>query len=161
MYTKFLWLSEFIPYRILVDSSAPTIQAYFVLFFPMLRQVSPRHFTGVLVGIAAGIGIFNFLRSFFMVSLNSSSSSSIKKYHVIAWQYRALVFRRPIFACPYVWMLCFHISGRNFSGLEVVCFLVSLSPDHVYPSGGSSFNIVNLVNPVQVSDNSRSPSAFQ
>ena len=32
--------------------------------------------------------------------------------------------------------MCFHVSGHNLSGLEVVCFLVSLSPDHVFPSGG-------------------------
>ena len=42
----------------------------------------------------------------------------------------------------------FHISGPTVSGLEVVCFLVSLSPDHEYPSGVFSFNIVNLVKPV-------------
>ena len=44
--------------------------------------------------------------------------------------------------------MCFNISGHNYSGLEVVCFLVSLSPDHVHPSGGFSFNIVNLENPL-------------
>ena len=54
--------------------------------------------------------------------------------------------------------ISFHISGHYVSGLEVVCFLVSLPPDHVYPSGGFSFNIVNLVNLVHVFDNSRSPS---
>ena len=31
-------------------------------------------------------------------------------------------------------------------------------PDHVYPSGGFSIDIVNLVKPVHVPDNSRSPS---
>ena len=31
-----------------------------------------------------------------------------------------------------------HISGHTCSGLEVVRFLVSLIPDHVYPSGGLS-----------------------
>ena len=36
------------------------------------------------------------------------------------------------------------ISGHEGSGLEVVCFLVSLHPDYVYPSGGFSFNLVNL-----------------
>ena len=40
-----------------------TIQAY--LLFPILRQVSPRQFTCVLQGIAAGIGISNFLPAFF------------------------------------------------------------------------------------------------
>ena len=31
--------------------------------------------------------------------------------------------------------MSFHISGHRESGLEVVCFFVSLLPDHVYPSG--------------------------
>ena len=55
----------------------------------------------------------------------------------------------------------FHKTGHTLSGLEVVCFLVRVSPDHVYPSGGLSFNQMNLVNPVHASDNSLSPSMFQ
>ena len=47
-----------------------------------------------------------------------------------------------------------HISGHLLSGLEVVCFLVSLSPDHVHPSSGLSVNKINLVKPVHASDNS-------
>ena len=50
----------------------------FGLAFPILRQVFPRQFTGVLRGIAAGIGISNFLRAFLMVLLHSSSSGSMK-----------------------------------------------------------------------------------
>ena len=57
--------------------------------------------------------------------------------------------------------LCFHISGHTVSGLEVVCFLVSLLKDHVYPSGGPSFNKMNLVKLVHASDTSFSPSTFQ
>ena len=45
-------------------------------------------------------------------------------------------------------------------GFEVVCFLVRLSPNHVYPSSGFSFNTVNLVKPVNVSDNFLPPSTF-
>ena len=52
-------------------------------------------------------------------------------------------------------------SVHTLSGLEVVCFLVSLHPDHVYPSGGLSLIVVNLVKPVHASDNSLSPSTFQ
>ena len=55
----------------------------------------------------------------------------------------------------------FHMSGHTLSGREVVCFLVSLPPDHVYPSGGLSFNKMNLVKLVHASDNSLSPSTFQ
>ena len=47
-----------------------------------------------------------------------------------------------------------HISGHTSSGREVFCFLVSLLPDHVYPSGGLSFNKMNLVKPLHASDNS-------
>ena len=47
----------------LVLSSASTIQAYFVLRFPILRWVSPLLFIGILRRIAAGIGTFNFLRA--------------------------------------------------------------------------------------------------
>ena len=54
-----------------------------------------------------------------------------------------------------------YISANNLSGLVVVCFLVSLRPDHVCPFGGLSLNIVNLLKPVHVSDNSRPPSTFQ
>ena len=75
-----------------------------------------------------------------MVCLNSSSSGSKKK---IPRNCLALY-------------ICFHKSGRTMSGLEVVCFVVSLSPDHVYPSGGLSFNEMKLVKPVHASDNSLS-----
>ena len=51
----------------------------------------------------------------------------------------------------------FQTSGHRESGLDVVCFLVSLSPDQVYFSSGFSSNIVNLVKLDHVSDNSRSP----
>ena len=57
------------------------------------------------------------------------------------------------FACRFdasdMW---FHISGHTLSGLEVVCFLVSLPPDNENPSGGLSFNTINLVNHVRASD---------
>ena len=51
----------------------------------------------------------------------------------------------------------FHISGHTSSGREVFCFLVSLHPDRVNPSGGLSCNRTNLVNPVHAPDNSFSP----
>ena len=54
---------------------------------------------------------------------------------------------------PHIW--------TYLSGLEVVCFLKSLLPDHENPSGGLSFNNMNPVKPVHASDNSLSPSLFQ
>ena len=43
--------------------------------------------------------------------------------------------------------LCFHTSGHNFSGLEVVYFLVSLPADHIFSSCGVSLKIVNCPGP--------------
>ena len=71
------------------------------------------------------------------------------KDHVIVWHYRALGFSIAHF-CFSLRLdasdMCFQISGQNSSSLEVVCFLVSLSPDNVHPSGGFSFNILILSN---------------
>ena len=62
-------------------------------------------------------------------------------------------------------LACFPIdsqsSGHIWSGLEVNCFLVNLSPDHVNPSRAFSSSRVNCVKPVQRSDKSREPSMFQ
>ena len=52
-------------------------------------------------------------------------------------------------------------SGHKWSGLDVDCRLVSLSPDHIYPSGGFSSNRANWVKPVQETDKSLDPSIFQ
>ena len=41
--------------------------------------------------------------------------------------------------------ICFHIYRHSLSGLDVVCVLVSLSPDHAHTSGGLSFNICRVV----------------
>ena len=37
----------------------------------------------------------------------------------------------------------FQSSGHKLCGLDVSCFLVNFLPDHIYPSGGFSFNRVN------------------
>ena len=99
-----------------------------------------------------------------IVSLNSSSSSSMKFFSLNCLALSSFGFS--------IAHLCFafflaapdirvHLSGLLSSGREVLCFLVSLHPDHVYPSGGLSFNKMNLVKPVHASDNSFSPSTFQ
>ena len=108
-----------------------------VLCFPILRQVSPRQFSGALQGIAAGIGISNFLLAFFMVCLNSSSFGSMKKIPRICLALSSFGFSTANLCFAFF----FAASDKcPLSGLEVVCFLVSLSPDHVYPSGGLSVN---------------------
>ena len=111
-----------------------------------------------------GIVISNCRRVFFMIRLNSSSSGSSKK---ILRNFLAL-FRRGFSIVHFCLSLrfdasdiCFHTSGHAMSDLEVVCFLVTLSPDHVYASSGFSFNTMSLVKPLHASDNSLSPSTLQ
>ena len=148
----------------LVLSSASTTQAYFVLRFPTLRWVSPLLFIGILQGIAAGIGTSNSLRAAFIVSLNSSSFGSMKNIPLNCLALSSFGFSTAHLCFAFYFApsdICFHISGHTVSGREVVCFLVSLLPDHVYPSSGLSFKKTNLVKPVHASDNSFSPSTFQ
>ena len=136
-------------------SSASTTQAYFVLRFPILRWVSPLLFIGILQSIAAGIGTSNFLRfEFFVVWLNEEYSSQLSGVFEFGFSTVHLCFALFLTASD----INFHIPGHTSSGREVVCFLVSLLPDLVCPSGGLSFSRTNLENPVHASDNSLSPS---
>ena len=151
--------------RILTAWSAPTIHAYLVLCFPILRLVSrrlfiagfTRHccwhrnfqlFTGVFHGT---FWILHHLVQWKKIPRNLLALSGFG-FSMIHFCF-ALRFDASD--------ICFHISGHTLSGLEVVCFLVNLLSDHVYPSGGLSFNKMNLVKPVHASDNSLSPSTFQ
>ena len=112
----------------------------FVLCSPTVRRWS-------LQGIAAGIGISNFLRAFFMIPFNSSSSRSMKYIprNLLAFSSFGFSIAHFCFSLRFdASDICFHISGHNLSGLEVVCFLVSLASDHQNPSGGYSSNTVNL-----------------
>ena len=104
------------------------------------------------------------LERFFMVCFDSSSSGSMKKIPRYCLALLSFGFSMAYFCFALRFDasdICFHISGHTLSGLEVVCFLVSLLPDHVYPSSGFSSSTVNLVKPVHASDNSRSSSTFQ
>ena len=134
----------------------------FGLAFPNTAAGSHAAICGVLQGSAAGIGISNFLRSFCMVF--KFFIICFNEEDVIFWNYRALVFStaHSCFALLFdASDTCFHISGHTLSGLEVVCFLVSLDPKHVYPSGDLSFSKLNIVKPVHASDNSLSALLFQ
>ena len=96
--------------------------------------------------------------------LNSSSFGSMKKIpcNILASSSFGFSTAHFFFALLFAASdICFHISGHTLSGLEVVYFLVSLSQDRVYPSGGLSFNKMNLVKLVHASDNSLSSSTFQ
>ena len=131
--------------------------------FVLLDAQLPQFFM-ILQGIAGATDVSNFLRAFLMVSLNSLFSGSMK---YIPLNFRA--FSRWIFSSDHFcfsfslafFPTVFQISGHKWSGLDVSCFLVNLSPDHMYPSGGFSSNKVNWVKPVQESDKSRDPSTFQ
>ena len=52
------------------------------------------------------------------------------------------VFKMELFFRPLLFLLQV---GHRPSGLDVSCFLVNLSFDHTYPSGGFSSNAVNCV----------------
>ena len=98
-------------------------------------------------GIAAGIGISNFLRAFLMVSLNSSSSGSMKKIprSLLAFSSVGFSMVHLGFSVRFdVSEISFQVPGHKVAGLKVVCFLVSLLLDHVCPSGCFSLNLVNL-----------------
>ena len=82
----------------------------------------------VLKGIAAGIGISNFLRPSFMVCLNYSSSGSKKKIPRICLAFSSFGFSIVHFCYSLRFDasdICFHISGHNLLGLAVVCFLAT------------------------------------
>ena len=145
-------------------SSASTAQAYFVLRFPIPRWASPLLFICIFQGIAAGIGTSNFLRAALIVSLNSSSFRSTKNIPLNCLALSSFRFSIAHLCFAFFFAAsdtCVHISGHTLSGREVVCFLVSLLPDHAYPSSGLSFNKMNLVKPVHASYNSLSPSTLQ
>ena len=111
----------------------------------------------------ASIGNSNFSVRFFIVSLHSLSSWSIK------WDASRLSRNVELrfFDSPLLFfhsLSCFSLVGPNF-GPQMVrscccLYCVRRSPDHVYPSGGLSCDIVNCVKPVQDSDPFRSPSMF-
>ena len=127
-----------------------TNQKYRLLYTSIFRLVFPNNAAGfpaaifgVLQSIAAGIGISNFLRAFFMVRLNSSSSGSMIKIPRILLTLSNFGFSMILFCFAFRFDasdICCHISGHTLSGLEVVCFLVSLSSDHGNPASDDSLS---------------------
>ena len=141
--TKLWWLSEFIPFAEMWSSwhCRHAFRSYSHSFVgidntSIFGLVSPNNaagfstaFTDVLQSIAAGIGISNFLRAFLMVCLKSSSSGSMRKIlrNFLALSSFGFSIANVCFALRFdASYICFHISGHTLSGLEVVCFLVSL-----------------------------------
>ena len=127
--------------RFLVDSSASTMHACFTLQMPEELQVSLYLLLLILQSVAASIGISNFFRAL------SSFGFSIAHF---CFSFRSAAFD----ISPYFWPQVIR-PGFFF------CLFVNRLPDHVYPSGGFSYNMVNRVKPVHASDRSRSASMFQ
>ena len=132
-------------------SSASTTQACFVLRFPISRwgflTVFYRYFARHCCwhrNFHLSSSGFHCELEFFVVWFNEEYSSQLSGT-VELWFLESPSLFCFFFAAPDI---CVHRSGHTLSGLEVVCFLVSLLPDHVYPSGGLSVNKVNIVKPV-------------
>ena len=114
--------------------------------------------------LQAGIGTSNFLRAWCpwilhhldqINEVNTTQFSSVVKFRLFDSPLSLFfAFRRVRHIFPNLWPQSVWPGGRLFPRQ-------SLPPDHVYQSGGFSSNTVNLVQPVHVSDNSRSPSTFQ
>ena len=81
------------------------------------------------------------------------------KFLVIFWHYRVSHFCLS-FSLAFLPNFT-ESSDHRWSGLDGTCLFVSLTPDHIYPSGGFSSNRINRVKPVQESDKSLDPSIFQ
>ena len=133
--------------------------------FPNTAEGFAPLFIGILQGIAAGIGISNFLRAFFSwCSWSPHPQVQWRRYHVNCLALSSFGFSIALFCIAFRFdasNMWFHISGHTLSGLEVVRFLVSLPADHAYPSRGLAINKMNPVQPVPAPDNSPSSSTFQ
>ena len=157
------WFGKDFHIRSLVDSLASKIHASFDLISLDLPRIAPCFpFLLALQGIAGAIGVSNFSRARFLW---------IPRLHR-HWNEFFVLFlplSRFGFSCDHFCLsfslaflpILIQSSGHKWSGLDVNCFLVSLSPDHKNPSGVSSYNEVNWVKPVQESDKSLDPSMFQ
>ena len=70
-----------------------------------------------------------------MIGLNSSSSGSMNKIHRQCLALSSFGFSIAHFCFASFFAasgICFHISGHTLSGLDVACFLVSLSPRTIH-----------------------------
>ena len=127
--------------------------------FLLLEWISFLH------GMAASIGLSNFLIAFLTDSLYSSWSGSMKKNLSVVepsivelWLLvLPLLFSRFWAIFP----ILLHTSGHTWSGLVLVWTLVSISWDHIYSLGGFAFNKMNFVNPFQKPDKLLFESTFQ
>ena len=98
-------------------------------FFPMLLQVSPRQFTGVLQALLLASEFPTFYERFswcvWILHL-----IQWRRYHVFVWHYRSLVSRSPTFAS-----LCFLLHETRVSTyLAIHCHPRSSNLQYVSPS---------------------------
>ena len=150
--------------RILTDSSASTIQAYLVLFFSILRQVSRGKLLVFYKALLLALEFPAFYERF---------SWCFFKKNIIWFNEEDTTYLSGIFE---LWFLdvahfcCFAFRCIRHMLPHVRPYIVGSwgclfpresLPGPVYPSGGLSFNKINLVKPVHASDNSLSPSTFQ
>ena len=128
--------------RILIDSSASTIQAYLVLCSQYCGRFPRCNFLVFYKALLLASELPTFYERFSWCVWILHLLVQWRRYHVIVWHDRALVSRQPTFVS-----LCFSLHQKYASTylaihcrvFEVVCFLVSVHPDHEHPSGGLSF----------------------
>ena len=120
----------------LVDLLASKIHAHLDMKPSVFLRVSPcLFFLLVLQSMAGAIGVSNFLRAFWMVALNSLSGFSS--------DHLCFSFSLALLAIP------LQSSSQKWSGLDVACRFVSLSPGpHISVWRFYSSNKVNWVKPV-------------
>ena len=151
--------------RFLVDSWASTMHACFVLTVDSAVSLAvscrffERFFVPILQNIAAFIGTSNFFLAFFdgllklsifrIDEMNTSQSPSIIEFRLLDWSLLLLLLSCSSHARP---------PKKIRSGS---CLDLCPSRDHIFPSGGFSFNTVNFVNPFPESVKLRSTSTFQ
>ena len=146
----------------LIDSSASAIQAYFWSCFPQYCGRFHRGNLLVFYKVVLLASEFPAIHErFFMVSLNSSSFGSMKKIPRNCLALSSFGFSTAHFCFAFRFTASDICSHMHCQVLKLFVSIVSLLPDHVHPSGGLSFNRINLVKPVHASDNSPCPSTFQ
>ena len=119
---------------------------------------SPVPVVYLLQGMAGAVGTSNFLRAFLMISF----SLHILRFNEINPSQPSCILELRFFTRPVLLFLQLRVPWHYSPdfGPQMIkpgcClpFRQSLSPDHVYPSGSFSFNIVNCVKPVKESDKS-------
>ena len=117
------------------------------------------------LAMAGAIGVSNFWRAFFMVSLNSWSSRSMKQIPRNLLALSSFGFSCDHFCLSFSWaffLIVFQSSGHRWiwPGCQLP-FCQSLTGHIYYLFGGFSSNREIWVKPVQESDKSLDPSIFQ